>query len=97
MQSRISGVFIELSIPHLSTEIQDIKIKYSVFRYGIFAIRESRICVSFIFPCFDEAHNAHMQLEHTKKHISETRGIRDSAFKSKTGYTYWVCPGANGK
>ena len=43
------------------------------------------------------AHNAHMQLEHTKKHISETRGIRDPAFKSKTGYTYWVCPGANGK
>jgi quinol monooxygenase YgiN len=43
------------------------------------------------------AHNAHMQLEHTKKHISETRGIRDPAFKSKTGYTYWICPGANGK
>jgi quinol monooxygenase YgiN len=42
-------------------------------------------------------HNKHMQLEHTKKHISETRGIRDPAFKSKTGYTYWVCPGANGK
>lgn len=43
------------------------------------------------------AHNAHMQLEHTKKHISETREIRDPSFKSKTGYTYWVCPGANGK
>ena len=43
------------------------------------------------------AHNAHMQLAHTKKHISETQGIRDSSFKSKTGYTYWVCPGANGK
>lgn len=43
------------------------------------------------------AHNAHMQLAHTKKHISETREIRDPAFKSKTGYTYWVCPGANGK
>ena len=43
------------------------------------------------------AHNAHMQLAHTKKHISETQGIRDPAFKSKTGYTYWVCPGANGK
>jgi len=42
-------------------------------------------------------HNYHMQLAHTKKHISETRGIRDPAFKSKTGYTYWVCPGANGK
>lgn len=43
------------------------------------------------------AHNAHMQLAHTKKHISETQGIRDPAFKSKTGYTYWVCHGANGK
>ena len=43
------------------------------------------------------AHNAHMKLAHTKKHISETQGIRDPAFKSKTGYTYWVCPGANGK
>ena len=43
------------------------------------------------------AHNYHMQLEHTKKHISETQGIRDPAFKSKTNYTYWICPGANGK
>ncbi len=43
------------------------------------------------------AHNAHMQLEHTKKHIAETRGIRDPSFKSKTGYTYWICPGANEK
>lgn len=44
-----------------------------------------------------KAHNDHMQLEHTKKHISETQGIRDPSFKSKTGYTYWVCPGANGE
>ncbi len=43
------------------------------------------------------AHNDHMQLDHTKKHISETQGIRDPSFKSKTGYTYWVCPGANEK
>lgn len=43
------------------------------------------------------AHNAHMQLAHTKKHIAETQGIRDPSFKSKTGYTYWICPGANGK
>ena len=43
------------------------------------------------------AHNAHMQLEHTKKHIAETRDIRDPSFKSKTGYTYWICPGANEK
>jgi quinol monooxygenase YgiN len=41
------------------------------------------------------AHNAHMQLEHTKKHISETQNIGDPSFKSTTGYTYWICPGAN--
>jgi quinol monooxygenase YgiN len=43
------------------------------------------------------AHNAHMELEHTKKHISETKNISDTSFKSTTGYTYWICPGANGK
>jgi quinol monooxygenase YgiN len=43
------------------------------------------------------AHNAHMQLEHTKKHISETKNIADTSFKSTTGYTYWICPGANRK
>lgn len=43
------------------------------------------------------AHNAHMQLEHTKKHIAEIKGINDPTFKSKTSYTYWVCPGANEK
>jgi quinol monooxygenase YgiN len=42
-------------------------------------------------------HNAHMQLDHTKKHIGETRGISDTTLKSKTNYTYWVCPGANKK
>jgi hypothetical protein len=42
-------------------------------------------------------HNAHMLLEHTKKHIAETKGIYDPAFKSKTNYTYWICPGANAK
>lgn len=41
------------------------------------------------------AHNAHMQLAHTKKHIAETSGIKDPSFKSKTNYTYWICPGAN--
>ncbi len=40
-------------------------------------------------------HNAHMQMEHTKKHISETQNIGDPAFKSTTSYTYWICPGAN--
>jgi len=40
-------------------------------------------------------HNAHMQLEHTKKHIAETRGIHDPSFKSTSNYVYWICPGAN--
>ncbi len=43
------------------------------------------------------AHNAHMKLDHTIKHIAEIKGINDPAFKSKTNYTYWVCPGANPK
>jgi quinol monooxygenase YgiN len=43
------------------------------------------------------AHNAHMQLEHTKKHIAEIRGINNPSFKSTTNYTYWICPGANEK
>jgi len=42
-------------------------------------------------------HNAHMLLEHTKKHIAEIKGINDPAFRSKTNYTYWICPGANEK
>jgi quinol monooxygenase YgiN len=42
-------------------------------------------------------HNAHMQLEHTRKHIAEIKGINDPSFKSTTNYTYWICPGANGK
>jgi len=42
-------------------------------------------------------HNAHMKLEHTKKHISETRDIRDRTFKSTTNYMYWICPEANTK
>jgi quinol monooxygenase YgiN len=43
------------------------------------------------------AHNAHMLLDHTKKHIAEIKGINDPSFKSTTNYTYWICPGANGK
>lgn len=43
------------------------------------------------------AHNDHMKLEHTKKHIAETRGIHDRSFKSKTNYIYWICPEANKK
>jgi quinol monooxygenase YgiN len=42
-------------------------------------------------------HDYHMLLEHTKKHIAETRTIGDPAFKSKTNYIYWICPAANGK
>ncbi len=41
------------------------------------------------------AHNYHMELEHTKKHIAETRGISDPSFKSSTNYVYWICPEAN--
>jgi quinol monooxygenase YgiN len=40
-------------------------------------------------------HNAHMQLEHTKKHLAETRGIRDPSFSSTTSYMYWICPEVN--
>ena len=40
-------------------------------------------------------HNAHMQMEHTKKHIAEIQDISDPSFKSATSYTYWICPGAN--
>jgi quinol monooxygenase YgiN len=40
-------------------------------------------------------HNAHMQMEHTKKHLAEIKGINDPTFRSKTNYTYWICPGAN--
>jgi len=43
------------------------------------------------------AHDYHMQLEHTKKHIAETRSIGDPSFKSTTNYIYWICPAANGK
>ncbi len=43
------------------------------------------------------AHNAHMKLDHTIKHIAEIKGINDPSFKSKTNYTYWICPGANAK
>lgn len=43
------------------------------------------------------AHNAHMKLDHTIKHIAEIKGINDPTFKSKTNYTYWICPGANSK
>lgn len=40
-------------------------------------------------------HDRHMQLEHTIKHIAETRDIRDNTFSSNSNYVYWVCPGAN--
>lgn len=40
---------------------------------------------------------AHMQFEHTKKHIAETKGIYDPSFRSKANYNYLICPGANKK
>jgi len=40
-------------------------------------------------------HDAHMQMEHTIKHIAETRDIRDASFEPKGNYVYWICPGAN--
>ena len=40
-------------------------------------------------------HDAHMQLEHTKKHIAETREFRDPSFQANGNYVYWVCPGVN--
>lgn len=43
------------------------------------------------------AHNAHMKLDHTIKHITEIKGINDPSFKSTSNYTYWICPGANAK
>jgi quinol monooxygenase YgiN len=40
-------------------------------------------------------HNKHMELEHTKKHLAETRGIHDASFKSNSNYVYWICPCVN--
>lgn len=42
-------------------------------------------------------HNDHMKLDHTQKHINETKDIRDRSFTAKTNYLYWVCPEANAK
>jgi quinol monooxygenase YgiN len=42
-----------------------------------------------------EDHNKHMKLDHTKKHLAETRGIRDPSFQSTSSYMYWVCPEVN--
>lgn len=42
-----------------------------------------------------EAHNLHMQLEHTKRHIREVSEINDPSFNSNTSYVYWICPEAN--
>lgn len=44
-----------------------------------------------------EALTAHMQFEHTKKHLAETKGIYDPAFRSKTNYNFLICPGANAR
>lgn len=42
-----------------------------------------------------EDHNKHMKLDHTLKHLAETRGIRDPSFQSTSSYMYWVCPEVN--
>jgi len=42
-----------------------------------------------------EDHNRHMKLDHTRKHLAETRGIRDPSFQSTSSYMYWVCPEVN--
>ena len=42
-----------------------------------------------------EDHNLHMQLDHTKKHLAETRGTRDPSFRSTSSYVYWICPEVN--
>lgn len=53
--------------------------------------------------CINEAwktkadHNAHMTLDHTKKHLAEIKGINDPTFKASGNYTYWICPEANKK
>ena len=41
------------------------------------------------------AHNHHMELEHTIKHIKEVSGINDPSFKPAANYVYWICPEAN--
>lgn len=42
-------------------------------------------------------HDKHMELEHTQKHLAETRGIHDPSFKTNTNYVYWICPCVNEK
>lgn len=56
----------------------------------------TRFCLTEAWACKAD-HNAHMQLEHTKKHIAETRDIKDRSFRSETAYVYWICPCANEK
>ena len=56
----------------------------------------TQFCLTEAWACKAD-HNAHMKLEHTKKHIAETRDIKDRSFKSETGYVYWICPEANKK
>lgn len=41
------------------------------------------------------AHNHHMQLEHTIKHVKEVSGINDPAFRPTANYVYRICPEAN--
>jgi len=56
----------------------------------------TRFCITETWATKSD-HDAHMKLEHTLKHLSETRGIHDPSFKSTSNYMYWICPGANEK
>ena len=40
-------------------------------------------------------HDKHMKLKHTRKHLEETKDIRDPSFKSSSSYMYWICPVIN--
>lgn len=56
----------------------------------------TRFCITETWANKND-HNTHMKLEHTQKHLAETRGIHDPSFKSASNYVYWICPGANEK
>ena len=56
----------------------------------------TRFCITETWATKSD-HDKHMKLDHTQKHLAETRGIHDPSFKSTANYVYWICPGANAK
>ena len=56
----------------------------------------TRFCITETWANKND-HNTHMKLEHTQKHLAETRGIHDPSFKTNTNYVYWICPCVNEK